>query len=249
MTPVYGLFGSGEFLPWAEPVDRWMLAASSAPGAATPHRVLVVPTASAPEGDAVFDRWATMGLEHYRRLGAAPEVVALKVRGDADRPELIAQLAGASLIYFSGGNPAYLVHCLKGTAFWDAVVAAVDGGCALAGSSAGIAFLGGRTFDPARALSGGSMWMEAMRYFPAAQFGPHWDAVEGWRPGAAAMMLEAVPDGCAFVGIDEDTAILGDGRRWEVRGRGNATVRPSGGPTLVVPSGEGFSLALRPPAG
>lgn len=249
MTPTFGLFGSGEFLPWAEPVDRWLV--ESAPGRGEAPRVLVVPTASAPEGEAVFRRWGSMGTEHYERLGFRAEVLGLHRREDAEDAGIAAAVAGASLLYFSGGNPAYLVRALKGTAFWAAVEQAVAAGCALAGSSAGIAFLGARTFDPAAAMPGGprlqeQAWVDAMAFFPNAVFGPHWDAVDRWMPGASSIMLAAVPDDCAFLGIDEDTAVVGDGQGWEVRGRGSATVRPAGGDAFVVPSGDRFTLALRP---
>jgi len=240
---LFGLFGSGEFLPWAGPVDTWLVESS-------PHRdgrVLVVPTASAPEGDTVFERWAAMGAEHYRRLGAAPEVVPIKVREDAARPEAVAMVRGASLVFFSGGNPAHLCRCLRGTPFWAAVVEAVAAGCALAGSSAGVSFLGAVTVDSAVASAGGpaaEIWVEGMGYFPRAVFGPHWDALEGWRPGAQAMTLAAVPDRSTFLGIDEDTAVVGDGLHWEVRGRGGATVRPPGEAGFVVEAGERFELPL-----
>ncbi|HWD07526.1 MAG TPA: Type 1 glutamine amidotransferase-like domain-containing protein [Actinomycetota bacterium] len=256
MAGVIGLFGSGEFLPWAMPVDEALLEAAAhragAPPAGSPPRVLILPTASAPEGDAVFHRWGTMGLEHYRRLGAAPEVVALKVRDDAERPELLATVAGASLIYFSGGNPAYLVRTLKGTAFWSAVERSVAAGCSLGGASAGIAFLGTKTFDPSSRPDGtraGSerAWIDAMGFFAKAIFGPHWDAIDRWRPGATAAMLAAVPEGCTFVGIDEDTALVGDGRQWVVRGRGSVTIRPAGAAVTVFGAGEQVALDLGDP--
>lgn len=255
MTPpagragLFGLFGSGEFLAWAGPLDRRLVDAappgSGGPGGAP--RVLVVPTASAPEGDTVFNRWGDMGLEHYRGLGYQAQVVPLRTREDAEDPRVAAMVGGASLIYFSGGNPAYLVRCLLGTAFWAAVEDAVAAGCSLAGSSAGIAFLGAATFDPGAALAGSrEIWVQGMGFFPAAIFGPHWDAVETWRPGATAMMLAATPPGCTFVGVDEDTALVGDGRAWEVMGRGTATVHPAGGQSFVAPSGQRFDLDLRP---
>ncbi len=239
----YGLLGSGEFLPWAEPVDRWLASSGGGHGG----RVLVVPTASAPEGDEVFWRWGSMGLSHYRKLGLEPAVVELKVREDAFRPEVVAEVAGASLIFFSGGNPAYLARTLRETPFWQAVGAAIEDGCALAGSSAGIAYLGIVTFDPAAATNGGPperLWVPGLGWFKAL-FGPHWDAVERWRPGAHAMLLAGVPEDCAFLGIDEDTAVVGDGGRWEVRGRGTATVQPAGADPFVVKAGERFDLALR----
>src|SRR2546425_4751050 len=96
------LLGSGEFEPWTEPVDRWLLERATGDGT-----VLILPAASAPEGDGVFDMWANMGLTHYGRLGIPAEVVPLKTREDAERPELTERVSSASMVYFSGGNPAY----------------------------------------------------------------------------------------------------------------------------------------------
>jgi hypothetical protein len=45
------LLGSGEFDPWSEPVERWLLERSSNPDGP----VLIFPTASAHEGDSTFD--------------------------------------------------------------------------------------------------------------------------------------------------------------------------------------------------
>src|SRR5262245_63445341 len=54
------LLGSGEFEPWTHDVESRVLAEASGDGS-----VVILPTASAPDGDAVFDRWAKMGLDHY----------------------------------------------------------------------------------------------------------------------------------------------------------------------------------------
>ena len=58
------LLGSGEFEPWAGEAERFALA--DAPGDGS---VAVLATASAREGDAVFERWIGMGLAHYTSLG------------------------------------------------------------------------------------------------------------------------------------------------------------------------------------
>ena len=42
---------------------------------------------------------------------------------------------------------------------------------------------------------------------------------------AAATACQLMPDGTWFVGIDERTAILGDGEQWEIFGRGGVDVR------------------------
>ena len=46
---------------------------------------------------------------------------------------LAAEVAGAGLVYFSGGNPGYLAASLRDTALWWAVVEAWQAGAALAG--------------------------------------------------------------------------------------------------------------------
>src|SRR6266540_3223271 len=135
-TPANGLsialLGSGEVEPSTEEVDRWLLGRATGYGT-----VLILPAASAPEGDAVFDRWAEMGLLHYTQLGVPAEVVPLKTGADAERPELSAKLATASMAYFSGGNPAYLAGVLQGSLFWEELLAAVRRGWPTRGAARG----------------------------------------------------------------------------------------------------------------
>lgn len=47
-------------------------------------------------------------MDHYRRQGVTAEVLPLRTREDAERPELAPELARASMVFFSDGNPAYL---------------------------------------------------------------------------------------------------------------------------------------------
>jgi len=61
--------GSGEFEPWSAEMDRQVLDRANGDG-----RVLILPTASAKEGDEVFDGWAAKGLAHYSSLGIPAEV-------------------------------------------------------------------------------------------------------------------------------------------------------------------------------
>src|SRR3989337_4486500 len=60
------LVGAGEFLPAMADVDAGLLAST---GVARP-RVAVLPTASYPDGEEVFQRWAAMGVAHFAGLGA-----------------------------------------------------------------------------------------------------------------------------------------------------------------------------------
>lgn len=238
-----GLFGSGEFTTWAEPVDRLLLDFSSNGS----DRVLILPTASAPEGDDVFDEWGRMGTDHYRRIGAKPEVVSLRTREDAHRADLVGQIEGAGLIFFSGGNPGYVARVLAGTPFWQEVIAAVRSGTSLAGCSAGAAMLGTLapdvTSDSVAGRLSNLIWLDGLKVYPKLLIGAHWDALESYVPGLRQFVIGSIPAGCVLLGVDDETAVVGTRGRWTVHGRGKATIIEPGGDDLTYGPGEPFELA------
>jgi cyanophycinase-like exopeptidase len=235
-SPSLALLGSGEFEPWTEAVDRWLLDRATGDGT-----VLILPAASAPEGDSVFDRWADMGLAHYASLGIPAEVLQLKTRSDASRPEFAERLSSASMAYLSGGNPAYLAAILSGTPFWSELLAALGRGMAYTGCSAGIACLGELAVDSSvRDFTSEELWKPGLRLFPRTQFGPHWDALDTYVPGLRQRFIAAVPEEWRLLGIDERTAVTGDGSDWLVLGSGGAHLR-TGGEWRSFPAGERFT--------
>jgi cyanophycinase len=233
VTRTFGLFGSGEFLPWAEPVDRLLIERSSVAG----DRVVILPLASAPEGDDVFDRWAAMGIEHYRRLGADPVVLPIKTREDAMRPEHVDALEGASLVYFSGGNPGYAARVLAASAFWAALSRKIDAGVSFGGCSAGAVMLGEMAPDVQPNLT--FEWVAGLRVLPNAFIGAHWNMLDTYRPGLRDDILGMIPPGAMVLGIDEDTAIVGDGAAFTVYGAAGAEIIP---PDKRFEAGDTFNL-------
>jgi cyanophycinase len=232
------LIGAGEFDPWSEPVERWLLERSRNPDGP----VLVAPTAAAHEGDDSFDGWGTKGIEHYASIGVAAEVLPLKTRDDAHRHDLIARLDDASMVFFSGGNPARLTETLNGTPFWEALRAEVRAGLPYAGCSAGVAWLTEVTYD-SDVQEFDSVWAPGMGYVRDTLFGPHWDIVDTWIEGATTFIVGAVKPGQTFVGLDEDTAMVGDGSSWEVIGRAKVHVLREGEWSRYA-DGETFDLRL-----
>ena len=218
-----GFLGSGEFDPWSEPVERWLVARSRMPQG----RVLVCATASAHEGDETYDGWTNKGLEHYGTLGIAAEVLPLRTREDAYRDEVVAKLDDASAIFFSGGNPARLARVVVGTPFWSSLQTAIRVGLPYAGCSAGVACLTEKTFD-SDSQDVDSIWAPGIGYVRDTLFGPHWDIVDTWIPGATDFIAGSVEPGDTFIGLDEDTAMVGDGRTWEVIGRSKIHVMRDG---------------------
>jgi cyanophycinase-like exopeptidase len=241
LTQLLALLGSGEFEPWTEEVDRWVLDRASGDGT-----VLILPAASAPEGEEVFNRWANMGLRHYRDLGIQAEVLPLKTAEDAGRPELLTRLVKTSVAYFSGGNPAYLAAVLSGSQFWSGLTQAMERGLAYVGCSAGAACLGDVVPDSTVGnFASPELWTPGLGYFPKIFIAPHWDALSRYMPGLQELFVAAVPPGNRLFAIDERTAVVGDGRDWHVMGRGSASLLERG-EWRTFPSGQTFAATLRP---
>jgi len=229
MGRTFLLMGSGEFEPWSEPVERAALDGSGG-------HVAVLPTASSAEGDEVFERWGRMGLEHYEAMGLSARVVPIKTREDAEREDLATELEGASMVFFSGGKPQHLAKVIHGTLAWDVLGRALDRGAVYAGCSAG-ALVASQTRDhrEERAKAG---WVFGLGLVPHVSFGVHWDKVKVI-PGLRSFVMSRTPKGSWFVGLEERTAILGDGQGWTVHGIGGVMVRHAG-VTEVYRDGQAF---------
>lgn len=212
------LVGSGEFLPAMEDVDASLLAGT---GRRRP-RVVVLPTASWPDGEDVFRRWASMGVEHFTSLGAEVEPVLVRDRFDADDAAHVQAIGEADLVYLSGGKPRHLTESLVGSPVGDALVAAHRRGATLAGCSAGAMGLADRHFDfRRRRLVWPLRWRAGLGLVAGVSVIPHYDALP--EPVSVLFVLQS-PRGATTLGIDEDTAVVGNDGAWQVQGRGRVTV-------------------------
>ncbi len=227
------LVGSGEFLPKAELVDRELLATLN-----KPPLVVVLPTASAPDGPGVAQRWAKMGVAHFQNLGASAEAVMLLSRQEATSTELAQRIAAANLIYLSGGKPAYLVNTLRDTVCWQAIRTVFEQGGVVAGCSAGAMALAG-------ALPGFGLFRPlppALGLAPNLVVIPHFDEIPGWLSGLARFSANRKLK--AVIGVEGSTALVGEGatQSWRVVGSGGVTVFSPQGHKHYI-SGETISLS------
>jgi cyanophycinase-like exopeptidase len=206
------LVGSGEYLPVMQDVEAWLLEDR-------PARYVQLATAAAPEGDRSLARWHDLGAQSATRLGAEQVVVDVRTRADADDPSHADAIAGAGLIYLSGGNPGHLANSLRGTRVWAAIREAWHNGASLAGCSAGAMALGGYVPDFRHPKRGGTDGLGAV---PDLRVLPHFDKYSRMIPDFALKPL--VTPGAIVVGIDEDTALVSEGPSedglWEFRSRG-----------------------------
>ena len=119
--------GGGEFSAGCG-FDAALLAECGAP------EVVVLPTATAYENPAKLRARAE---EWFGSLGARCRWLDVYRRADADDPEAAAAVAGAAMIYLTGGSPLHARSTLLRTAVWEALVAASAVGATVAGAAAG----------------------------------------------------------------------------------------------------------------
>ena len=192
------LVGSGEYLPVMHEIEEWLLQGR-------PTRYVQLATAAAPEGQRSLDNWHRLGAAAAKRLGAEQVIIDVRTRDDANDPKWAAAISGAGLIYLSGGNPSFLARTLIGTLVWKAIEHEWRLGSALAGCSAGAMALGGYVPDFRHPRAGG---VEGLGVIPDIRVLPHFDRYAKWVPDFA--MRPLVAPGSYIVGIDEDTALVGE---------------------------------------
>jgi cyanophycinase len=220
MNGLIALVGSGEYLPVMNDVDAHLLAGVHSNG--RKPRVVCLPTAAGREGDASVNRWSTMGVEHFTRLGADVQAVPVIDKKSANETKWASAIEEADLIYFSGGNPHYLYETMQGSRAWDAAQKAWGRGAVYAGCSAGAMILG-RQVPNFRMPGRGPA--SSFGILPAQYIIPHFDAIPAvWKPLLFAMR-QGLSDGEFLLGVDENTALVGKlGGAWTVMGRSKVHV-------------------------
>jgi cyanophycinase-like exopeptidase len=147
------------------------------------------------------------------------------------------------MVFFSGGNPARLCEVVSDTPFWTALLAGMADGLPYAGCSAGVACLTEVTFD-SDSQDMEKVWAPGLGYVRNALFGPHWDMLDTWIPGATEFIVGSVKPGQVFVALDENTSMAGDGGSWQVMGRSGIHVLNEAEWTHYRP-GDAFELELQ----
>ncbi|HVB74939.1 MAG TPA: cyanophycinase [Ktedonobacteraceae bacterium] len=209
---IVALVGAGEYLPKMNQVDQYLLEQLD-----ERPRVVVLPTASAPDGAGVPERWNTMGVEHFTSLGATVEPLMLLTREDANKPEIVEELAAANFIYFSGGKPSYLLQTLAGTKAWQSIRHVYERGGIVAGCSAGAMVMGAVLFDFPQ------VWrtIPALGLVPGIAVIPHFDEIP--RP-LTSTIASIERHKITIVGVDGATALVVSDGHWTVKGTGGVTV-------------------------
>lgn len=208
--------GSGEYLPEMQDLESWLF--ENRPG-----RYVQLATAASLEGEESLRKWHSLGAQAAERLGVEQVVIDVRLREDAFDPKHVEAIAGAGVIYMSGGNPKHLARTLVGTPVWDAMHAAWRSGSSLAGCSAGAMALCGYVPDIRHPRAGGQ---DGLGLLPSLRVLPHFDVYAKWIPDL--VMRPLLSQGVTVVGIDEQTSLRAEApddpsSPWEFRGVGRGS--------------------------
>ncbi len=206
------LAGGAEFGGQMADPDRSAIQAAGGPD--TPIRI--IPTAAAPGNN--HERAGKNGVDWFKHLGAV-NVASLPIidRASANDPALSAELLRAGMIYLLGGSPRYLAEALAGSSCWQSILAALQRGAVIAGSSAGAMVICDYFFDPNT-----SRIREGLNLLKSICILPHHDTFgQAW----ASRLTQLLPDS-NLVGIDEETGVVFDpaDHHGRVLGKGRMTV-------------------------
>jgi len=202
--------------------------------------IAIIPTAAAPDNN--HRRAGENGRRWFTSLGATNvQVVLLVDRNSASEETVVEQIREAKLVYLLGGFPGYLCETLRDTPAWTAMLAALDAGAVLAGSSAGAMVLCQYLNDPR-----GQGITNGLGLVPNACVLPHHNTFgQGW----ADRLRDLLPN-ATLIGIDEETAMISgeSAPKWRVLGAGDVTLYQPGQP-LSHPQRylAGQDLHLLPP--
>jgi cyanophycinase len=241
---------------------RTVLGAFVAAAGGTDARIAVVSSASS-LGAEVVEVYKTV----FTALGAR-EVISLRPesRAQAKKPDLVEPLKAAGAVFMTGGNQLKLSYWITGTPLGDAIHDAYHRGATVGGTSAGASILaehmiafgaGGST--PKQRMSQLSAGLGLLRGVVIDQ---HFEQRNRY---GRLLSLVAQSPSLLGIGVDEDTAaVISDGSRLEVIGRGAVTVVDgqhlvsnafaakrtaplliSGALIHVLPAGSQFDLSSR----
>lgn len=217
------LHGGGEFQRGSEIGDRRLIVAAGGADA----RVVVVPTAA---GIDYPEAAARNGIEWFRKLGARADAAMAVDIASANDAAVVARIETATLIYFPGGDPVFLVNALRGSKTWTAILAAHNRGAILGGASAGAMAFGSKMWNPHR---GGLT--DGLNLIPIVTL-PHFKAASLNRAKELRQQLDRAT---RLFGIAERTSAIWDGTQWTCWGPGEVVELTSAG-SMTYHSGESF---------
>jgi cyanophycinase-like exopeptidase len=237
MNNPIALIGGEEFADGFEEVHARLLKLAGSNRGKTngdPVRVTFLGICAAYEGAERVEYWCHEARQRLGALGASVMTPRIVDHDSADDPHCAALIAEADWIYLGGGHPNVGMQILQDTLSMEAMQSARQRGALISGASAGAMMLCQRSIVITDELdetvthliqegASDSDWerletqsLACLGYLPKSMCWPHMNQFfsERW-------MTQMLTDSETMLGIDEQTALVGEPERgWEVWGKG-----------------------------
>ncbi len=236
------LAGSGEFTSTMNRVDLKLLSLIKDPD------ILIIPTAAGKEKK--YRHWIDDGILHFKDLGFMAQGIDLTENKDAFREDYVSILDKSNFVYFSGGDPVYLLSSLQNTPFLAKLKEKIkQDNFLLAGSSAGAMFMCELIpFNVMESLFGfnkGKLsWKKALSIVDFVVI-PHFNKFSKMLnfKYLKDKFFKSFPENSLIIGIDEDTGILSQDRKtFEVLGDNSVTLFKRGDEDKIYLNSEKFII-------
>jgi cyanophycinase len=185
--------------------------------------IVVIPTghrwAATPQAETLLERWKSVDIASVRLLHA-------RTRQEADTPEFVRPLKEATGVWISGGVQTALAEAYRGTEVERQLVALLDRGGVIGGTSAGAAVMSRVMIAGGR---GEARLGEGLNLLPGVVLDQHF--IKRNRMNRLQEVVRTHPD-LLGIGVDESTALVVDVKRNRGRVLGLSAVV-----TCVVPPG------------
>lgn len=218
------LFGSGEFTDDTNEIDEYLIAEFK------PKNIAIIPTAAGLENDVL--KWIRMAEKHYSKFNLKVVPVPILNKLDANNLQLVNLISKVDWIFFSGGNPSYLLGSLEKTELWKLVKDRYESGTLLAGSSAGAMIMGNYIISPNAMMTDSfteQNWRDAFGLVNYTVI-PHFDS---FKKNSRFMekILKQSPEKVrnSWIGIDENTAIIYRDGSSVIKGKSGVEINDSTG--------------------
>ena len=214
MDASVALLGGNEFRTGCENLDLALIESIQMDN----PKVVIVPTAAKKKPDLAVSN----GVTYFRQLGITAYGLPILDQDDANDESLIDQLHDASIVYFTGGHPAHILHALQGSKLVDYLRYLKPKGTIVAGSSAGAMVLGSIMW-----LRESRKWVNGLDIAQGIAVLPHHEEGD---PGTISQWLDKtqVPKHVSVFGIDSMTGCLSTPKGWKIIGPGSVTIYQNG---------------------
>ena len=211
--------GSGEYTTRMLELEAELIAAGNRNNKSGPF--VQFATAAGLESNESIEYWRNLVSEQAKRIGVKQKFIEVFNREDALDSKWLSEVEGASLIYFSGGNPKHLADTFRGTDLWEKILLEFNTGTSLAGCSAGAMMMGSDIAFPVirkNQISSGLGLVSKLAILP------HYDRYFGKIPNLVQQLMFTRNHEINVVGIDENTALVRKNSEWQCLGEGKVHI-------------------------